>query len=207
MRRIAWGMLLLFVFTIPWEYSLDLGTPLGNVARIMGLIAMATAIPAILQAQELAQVGTFALAGSGFVPVVQLYVFLDCRPACNVGQAARLRSGNDDRLAGMGVCRDGVRDLRALLRISLAGCWVLAMLTAANLASPDAIAAGQIRFTAAGQDPNDVARFLDLGFPMAALLLSWEKRWPVRLLALGYFPLGLGAVLLTASRGGFSPSS
>ena len=38
---------------------------------------------------------------------------------------------------------------------------------------------------------------------MAALLLSWGKRWPVRLLALGYFPLGLGAVLLTASRGGF----
>jgi hypothetical protein len=38
---------------------------------------------------------------------------------------------------------------------------------------------------------------------MAALLLSWERRGLGRLLALGYFPLGLGAVLLTASRGGF----
>ena len=37
MRRIAWGLLLLFVFAIPWEYSLDLGEPLGNIARLAGL--------------------------------------------------------------------------------------------------------------------------------------------------------------------------
>jgi O-antigen ligase len=80
---------------------------------------------------------------------------------------------------------------------------VLAALTVANLGLPEAIAAGQIRFAAAGQDPNDVARFLDLGFPLAALLLTSEPRWPARLLALGYLPLGLFAVLLTASRGGF----
>jgi len=60
-----------------------------------------------------------------------------------------------------------------------------------------------MRYTAMGQDPNDVARFLDLGFPLAALLLNSEPKWPGRLLALGYLPLGLVAVLLTASRGGF----
>jgi O-antigen ligase len=38
---------------------------------------------------------------------------------------------------------------------------------------------------------------------LAALLLNSESRWPARLLALGYLPLGLVAVLLTASRGGF----
>ena len=59
-----------------------------------------------------------------------------------------------------------------------------------------------VRFAAAGQDPNDVARFLDLSFPLAALLLNSESRWPGRLLALGYLPLGFVAVLLTASRGG-----
>jgi O-antigen ligase len=80
---------------------------------------------------------------------------------------------------------------------------VLALLTVANLCSPEAIASGQIRFVATGQDPNDVARFLDLGFPLAALLLNSERRWPARLLALSYLPLGLVAVLLTASRGGF----
>ena len=95
------------------------------------------------------------------------------------------------------------RDLRSLLRAFIAGSYVLAALTVANLGSPEAVAAGQIRFAATGQDPNDVARFLDLGFPLAALLFISERRWSARLLALGYLPLGLFAVLLTASRGGF----
>jgi O-antigen ligase len=95
------------------------------------------------------------------------------------------------------------RDLRDLLRAYVAGSCVLAALTVANLGSPEAVASGQFRFAATGQDPNDVARFLDLGFPLAALLFDSERRWPTRLLALGYLPLGLVAVLLTASRGGF----
>ena len=33
--------LLLFAFAIPWEYSLDLGEPLGNIARIARLAGAA----------------------------------------------------------------------------------------------------------------------------------------------------------------------
>jgi O-antigen ligase len=94
-------------------------------------------------------------------------------------------------------------DLRALLRAYVAGSWVLAVLTVADAGSMAALAEGQMRYSAIGQDPNDVARFLDIGFPLAALLLNSEQKWPGRLLALGYLPLGLVAVLLTASRGGF----
>jgi O-antigen ligase len=61
----------------------------------------------------------------------------------------------------------------------------------------------QIRFAAFGQDPNDVARFLDLGFPIAALLLDGKESWVGRVLAAGYLPLGFVCVLLTGSRGGF----
>jgi len=53
MRKAAWGLLLFFVFSIPWEYSLDLGDPLGNVARIAGLMLLLVAIPAVLQAGRL----------------------------------------------------------------------------------------------------------------------------------------------------------
>jgi O-antigen ligase len=94
--------------------------------------------------------------------------------------------------------------LRALLRAFVAGCWVLALLTFADFGSAGVSAAEQIRFVASGQDPNDVARFLDLGFPVGALLFATERRWAPRLLAIGYVPVGLSAVLLTASRGGFS---
>ncbi len=50
MRRIARGLLLLFVFAIPWEYSLDLGPPWGNVARILGLFLLLIAVPTVLLA-------------------------------------------------------------------------------------------------------------------------------------------------------------
>ena len=48
-----------------------------------------------------------------------------------------------------------------------------------------------------------MARFLDLGFPMAALLLDSESTAVGKLLSFGYLPVGLAGVLLTASRGGF----
>jgi O-antigen ligase len=97
-----------------------------------------------------------------------------------------------------------VRDLRSVLRAFVAGCWVLAFLTIVDFRIASHEAAGQIRFAAIGQDPNDAARFLAISFPLAALLFATEKHWTLRLLALGYLPAGLMAVLLTASRGGFS---
>lgn len=202
MRRIAWGLLLLFAFTIPWEYSLDLGEPLGNIARIVGLLLLLAAIHAILQARRLRTPGTLQWA------VLAFYIWLCCSYFWTIEPQATLESIRTGFQAMMVVWlvwefAESPEDLRALLRAYVAGSWVLAMLTVANLASAEAIAAGQIRFVAVGQDPNDVARFLDLGFPLAALLLNSESRWPSRLLALGYLPLGLVAMVLTASRGGF----
>ena len=91
-------------------------------------------------------------------------------------------------------------DLRDLLRCYVAGSWVLAVLTMANLASPEAQARSALW-------PRDRTRttwrvFWILAFPMAALLLDAESRWAGKVLAFGYLPLGLVGVLLTASRGG-----
>ena len=202
MRRIARLLLLLFAFTIPWEYSLDLGEPLGNIARIAGLVLLLAAIPAVLQAGRLRTPGPMQWL------VVAFYLWICCSYFWTIDSVATL-----DKMRGyfqemmvvwlVWEFADRPADLRSLLRVSVAGSWVLALLTLANFASPEAIAAGQIRVVAEGQDPNDVARFLDLGFPMAALLYDGESAWLGRLLAAGYLPLGLVAVLLTASRGGF----
>jgi O-antigen ligase len=202
MRRIAWGLLLLFSFTIPWEYSLDLGEPLGNIARIVGLLLLLVAIPAILQARRLRTAGPLQWL------VLAFYLWFCCTYFWTIEPRATLESIRTGFQAMMVVWlvwefAESAEDLRALLRAYVAGSCVLAVLTISSFASVEAIAAGQIRFAAAGQDPNDVARFLDLGFPLAALLLNGESRWPGRLLALGYLPLGLVAMVLTASRGGF----
>ncbi|MGO9339098.1 MAG: O-antigen ligase family protein [Terracidiphilus sp.] len=205
MRRIAWGLLLLFAFAVPWEYSLDLGEPLGNIARVVGVVLLLVAIPAVLQA------GRVRTPGAMQWLVLVFYLWFCCSYFWTLEPLATLEKMRGYFQEMMIVWlvwefSESPRDLRALLQAFVAGSWVLALLTLANFRSLEAIAAGQIRFVAEGQDPNDVARFLDLGFPLAALLLSslpGEQRWPGRLLAMGYLPLGLVAVLLTASRGGF----
>ena len=202
MRRIAWLLLLLFAFTIPWEYSLELGEPLGNIARVVGLLALLAAIPAILQTGRMRNPGPMQWL------VLALFLWFCCTYFWTIESqetVARLR-GNFQELMIVWLVwefAESARDLRALLRVYVAGSSVLAVLTVVNFASAEAIANAQVRFAAIGQDPNDVARFLDLGFPLAALLVNSERRWGWRLLAVGYLPLGLLAVLLTASRGGF----
>jgi O-antigen ligase len=202
MRRVAWWLLLLFAFAIPWEYSLDLGEPLGNVARIAGLLLLLAAIPAVLQSGRLRTPCALQWLVLAFFLWFCCSYFWTIEP---VGTLDKIRGYFQEMMIVWLVWEfaESPSDLRALLRVFVAGSWVLALLTLANFASAEAIAANQIRFVATGQDPNDVARFLDLGFPLAALLANSESRWPARSLALGYLPLGLVAVVLTASRGGF----
>jgi O-antigen ligase len=199
MRKGAWILLLIYVFTIPWEYSLDLGAPLGNIARIVGLLLLIVAIPAVLQAGKMRTwdaLEWLALA---------LFLWSACTCFWTIDAptaAAKMRGYAQEMMIVWFLWEftSDQRDLRTILRMWLAGSWVLAALTIANAG---AMVADQVRFAAVGQDPNDVARFLDLGFPIAALLLDWELGWRGKALAIGYFPLGVAAVLLTASRGGF----
>jgi O-antigen ligase len=201
MRRIAWILLLLFAFAIPWEYSLELGAPLGNIARFIGVLLLLVAIPAVLQAGRLRSPGPMQWLALAYFLWFCCTCFWTIDPLTTV---TKLRGYFQEVLIVWLVWEfaESAGDLRALLRATVAGSWVLALLTLANFATAEALA-NQIRFAAEGQDPNDVARFLNLGFPLAALLLNSEPRWPWRLLAAGYLPLGLVAVLLTASRGGF----
>jgi O-antigen ligase len=202
MRKAASILLLLFAFAIPWEYSLDLGGVLGNAARIAGLLVLIVAVPAVLQAGRMRTPGAF------WWFTLALFLWFCCTYFWTIDPAATLEKARGYFQEMMIVWlvwefADTPDDLLALLRATIAGSWVLAVLTLAAFSSPEAIAEGQIRFAAYGQDPNEVARFLDMGFPLAALLVNCERRWPPRLLALGFFPLGLVAVLLTASREGF----
>jgi O-antigen ligase len=195
MRRICWLLLLLFAFAIPWEYSLDLGEPLGNIARVVGLLLLLAAIPAILQS------GRLRAPGPMLWLVLALYLWFCCSTFWTIEPQV-----TSDKMRSSFLVwefAESAGDLRALMRATVAGSWVLALLTLASFASAEAIASDQIRFAANGQDPNDLARFLDLAFPLAALLANSERCWPWRLLALGYLPLGFAAVLLTASREGF----
>lgn len=202
MRRVTWILLLLFAFTIPWEYSLDLGQPLGNVARIAGLLVLIAAILAVLQA------GRIRTPGAVSWLTLALFLWFCCTGLWTIDRVvtfAAMRGYFQEMMIVWLVWEfvDSPADLRNLLRAAVAGSWALAILTLAAFRSPEVIAAGQIRIAALGQDPNDAARFLDLGLPLAALLAHCEERQAARLAALAFLPAGLVAVLASASRSGF----
>lgn len=202
MRRIAWALLLLFVFAIPWEYSLDLTAPYGNIARIIGVILLLVVVPATLQAGRIRRPGPMQWL------TLALYLWFLCSffwTAVPDTTLMKVRGYAQEMMIVWLIWEfaESPNDLRNLMRAWLAGSWVLAILTIINFASVGFGSADQIRFAAVGQDPNDVARFLDLGLPLAALLLDGTERWPGKLLAAGFLPLGFASVLLTASRGGF----
>ena len=203
MQRIVSILLVLYAFAVPWQYALDLGEPLGNVARIIGLLLLAASIPALLARRRWSRPHPLMLL------VLALFLYLSATYLWSIDPLATL-----DKIrayfqvmmivwiAGEFVERPAL--FRHLLRAMLLGSLVLCALTFAGFLSASAAAsAEQARFTASGQDPNDIARFLDLIFPIAAYLIAIERSLWTRLLAALYFPLGLLAVLLTASRGGF----
>jgi O-antigen ligase len=200
MRRLAKALMLVFAFAIPWEYSLEFGPPFGNIARLIGVALLMVMVPAVLREGRIRTPGPLQLL------VLAFFVWLCCSCFWTIEPADTLRTlrGNFQELIIVWLLWELVEtpyDIRNVLRAYVAGAWVLAALTVLSFvfrASPD-----QIRFVAEGQDPNDVARFLDLGLPMAALLLGSESRWPGKFLAAGYMPVGLFGVLLTASRSGF----
>jgi len=201
-RKAAWALLLLFVLAIPWEYSLDLGAPFGNIARIVGLLVLFIAVPAVLRDGRLRRPGPLVWM------TVALYAWLCCSYFWTLvphDTLVKLRGYPQEMMLVWLVWEfaETPDDLRNLLRAWLAGSWVLALLTLGSFFWPDTAALDQIRFVAAGQDPNDSARSLDFGFPIAAILLDDKDNWFARILAVGYLPVGLAAVLLTASRGGF----
>lgn len=200
MRGAARALLVVFVFAIPWQYSLDLGAPFGNVARMLGLMTALAAIAAVLQKLQFRKLKTVHwLTATLYLWFCASY-FWTRTPHATL---THLRWYAQEMMLVWLIWEftDSAEQLIRLMEAWLAGSWVLAALTIADFAVSTA-QPGPERFAATGQDPNDVARFLSFGLPVAALLLDRGARRIPRVMAFGYFPVGFGCVLLTGSRSG-----
>jgi len=194
---------MLYAFAVPWEYAFDLGEPVGNAARIVGVLLLLAVVPLMLLRRQMRAPGAMQWL------VLALGIYFSCSYLWTIDPQTTLDKMRAYFQVMMVVwiaweVAETPGHLRWLLRAFVGGCWVLAGLTVLSYLSAGAPEIERIRFVAEGMDPNDVARFLDFGFPLATLLFATEEQWLVRLLAIGYVPVGLMAVLLTASRGGFS---
>src|ERR1035438_2678365 len=145
MRRITQGALWLFAFCVPWEYSLDIGPPWGNIARIAGLVVLLVGIPAVLQAGRLRMPGPLQWL------VLIFYSWFCCSMLWTVDAPATLLHlrGYFQEMMTVWLVWEFVEspiELRSLLRAYVAGSWVLACLTIAEFAFPHT--ADQVRFVA-----------------------------------------------------------
>lgn len=200
MRRYARAILLLCVFAIPWEYSLDFGAPLGNVARLLALAALLGTILAVLQE------GRFRTPPKVHRFLAAFFLWICLTMLWSIDRAASFEKARgyfqECMIAWLIWELIQTRDqLRSLLRAWVSGSLVLAVLTVAQLAEWSSSGVTS-RFAASGWDPNDTARFLDLGLPAAGLMLllvgNAFDRWLTRI----YFPVAMIAVAETGSRGG-----
>src|ERR1700674_2532428 len=119
MRRVAWILLLLFTFAVPWEYSLDIGEPIGNIARILGILLLLAIVPAIFQAGRMRNPGTLQWLTLAFFLFVCCSFFWTIEPPVTLVSVRAYFQGMISVWA-VGELAESPADLRTLLRAYVA---------------------------------------------------------------------------------------
>ncbi|GGF48337.1 hypothetical protein GCM10011519_22920 [Marmoricola endophyticus] len=195
-RRLARGLMLLFWFTLPWEAAIRIGGT-ASLARGIGALFAIGGLAALAvggRRRRPAELTGLVLAMTVLV-VASLWWTLT--PAATQARAVTMV-----QLLVMVALTweftDDERTVLALMKAWLAGCVVVALIAGSALAS----GINQVRYTAPGSSPGDVAYALLIGIPLA-WYLALRTTGPVMVWVYRLFvPLACVSILLTASRAG-----
>ncbi len=203
MRKIAFWLALVVLFTIPWENSVII-EGVGRIARVLGLIVAAFWLGTVLATGKFRQLRPFHL-------LIFLYFFWN---GLTILWSSDV-SGTMDRistyvqLAGFSwllwdlfTTREAVR---AGLQVVVLGSYVSVIDTISNYIA--GISRGSTpRYAASGFNANGLALIVALSLPIAWYLAvsatadGDKKKKILSIVNYLYLPLGVFAVLLTASR-------
>jgi O-antigen ligase len=194
MIRIAWTLLVLFVFTIPWEKSFWI-PGIGTIARLLGICALAAGLMAAVSRRSLRLPNLVLLGAALFALWESLSWFWSLDPSASAARALTFL-----QLFGMlwliwDQCRSESTQ-RQLLHAYVAGAVVASVYTIVRYALNQQTY--WRRYAAAGFDPNDLGLTVALAIPLA-LFLALRGGWTAWLFR-GAVALIEIAVLLTASR-------
>ncbi len=206
LRTVAYWLVLVMVFTLPWENELDV-PGIGRVSKVVGLLVAVTWVAAVVSSRQIREprpVHVWAL----------LFVLWN---ACTLmwtvdGPATQARVLTYAQLLGLVlVLWDTVTtdsEVRAVLAAYLAGCYVSVASLLGGYAVHGAASEVHGRVTVGNFHPNDLGMILALGVPVVGYLLHAAPacRWQVvRTVALvAYVPLAGFGVLITGSRAGLA---
>jgi O-antigen ligase len=197
-ERVAWALLCVFVFTIPWEKSVIVAS-LGTVSRVVGLLAFTVGVAAAVRHRSTLRPPNLALALAAlFVLWSAATWFWSIDAHATLARASTFAQ----LLAMTWLVWESTRteqEQRQLLHAYVAGSVVASAATLIRYAQ------GQqtywLRYAAAGFDPNDLALTIALAIPMALYIarcarraMAWFHRAAIAIIC--------AAILLTGSRMG-----
>lgn len=202
MRTVAFILLWLDVFTLPWDYILQFGDPVGSAGRVAGLLALAGSVALVVVTARIRRPQAFHVAAAVYLAIVAASLFWTVD---SQGTAHSLRSYSQSVMLVWVLWEIGAdqQELFHLVTAYVAGASVAALSIFHNfsLATVE-LNGGEARFAADNWDANDIALALALAIPLAFYVASKRNRWISTCLARGYLIVGPMAIVLTSSRGG-----
>lgn len=191
-------VLLLFIFSIPWEEMVVI-PGVGSLTKILGALG-AFCVLIFLAVERRAYYHFFFIVAGAFVAWSALSIGWSLNRDATV-----LRVVTYVQLLGMAFLIFQVADKafikHAMVAFSL-GCWVLVLGTFHQFVL--GIEAHHQRFSAPGTNPNTLAAAIALALPMAVLAMRDKSLSPWLFIGLLVFvPAGLITIILTGSRAGF----
>ncbi len=194
-RHAVWPLVCAFVFSIPWEKSVE-APGVGTIARLLGICALAAAAAAACMRGSVRGPNLALLLATAFAGWTGLTYLWSVSPAGTADRALTFA-----QLAAMlwlvwETCRSRERQAQ-LMWAYVAGAVVASVLTIARYVQ--GLETYYRRYAAPGFDPNDLGLTVALAIPLA-LYLDGRSRGFAPWLLRAAVALAAAAVLLTASR-------
>ncbi len=199
MRRLSFYLFLVFVFTIPWQSALAIGGS-KTLSSLLGIVALLVAVMALFLEGRVAKPPAFILAFGALIFWQLITYFWSLEPMSTLTRAMTMVQ----LLAMAWLATELSRSERERLQIIEAfvlGCVVVCLVLAQAYFSGQPMVG--YRYAPAGFNPNEAADIIAAGIPLALLVATSYKRGFLKWLNIAYVPLGVFAVILTASRSGF----
>jgi hypothetical protein len=202
MNRIAFACLWLFVFTIPWERSLQLGGGSGSVGRVAGFLALGMGLWAVGSQGRMRRLGAFHILALAFLMLVSVSFFWTADP---VESPHTIRVYYQSMWV-LWLIWEFAQDQQRLSQLRIAfvlGECVLVALTVQTFLNGRILdRAKEARFAAQGWDFNDMATMIALGVPFACYIALRSDRLWKRWVGWASVALAILGIVLTSSRTG-----
>ena len=200
MRKVTFGLLVAFVFSLPSENIIVLDA-IGTISRLIGAAAIVTGVFAVAVTARLRRPGLVFCLALVFTLLNVLSLFWTISAEASFGRVVTYA-----QLAGLTwLIWEFVRTPQEQESLMVAYC-LGAYLPIADVlwsfSAGDAFRMDRTRYSSLNQDPNDLGVTLAIGIPLAWQLFQ-TKRGIIRVLGAAYIPFAVVCVLLTASRGAF----